>query len=189
MKTVITAPGLLPRGFTLLELMVTLTVVAILGVIAVPNFHTFVLNERRDSIVDALTASLQYARNQALNLNEKTTLCAGQPGISCTGGAWSSGWEVVQVPAGASTVLLAAHVIQVASTAPTIRAVNSSTGMTFTGNGLVTFNPTTVTDEFIQVCDSRGAPYARAVEVNSAGYIQSSSQVGLTPSNVAIVCP
>jgi type IV fimbrial biogenesis protein FimT len=177
------------RGFTLLELMVTLTVVAILGIIAVPNFHTFMLNQRRDSVVDALTASLQYARNQALNLNEKTTLCAGQPGISCTGGAWSSGWEVVQLPAGATTVALTSHVIQVASTAPTIRAVNTSIGMTFAGNGLVTFNPTTVTDEFIQVCDSRGSAYARAVEVNNAGYIQSSSKVGFTPSNVAITCP
>jgi type IV fimbrial biogenesis protein FimT len=189
MRTIIGAPRMLPRGFTLLELMVTLTVVAILGIIAVPNFHTFMLNERRDSVVDALTASLQYARNQALNLNEKTTLCAGQPGISCTGGAWSNGWQVVQVPAGATTVALTSHVIQVASTAPTIRAVNTSTAMTFGGNGLVTFNPTTVTDEFIQVCDSRGSTYARAVEVNSAGYIQSSSKVGFTPSNVAITCP
>jgi type IV fimbrial biogenesis protein FimT len=189
MKTLMLPHRAAARGFTLLELMVTLTVVAILGVIAIPNFRTFMLNERRDSLVDSLTASLQYARNQALNLNEKTTLCAGQPGNSCTGGAWTGGWEVVQAPAGATSVVLNSHVIQVASTAPTVRALASSTAFAFAGNGLVTFTPAANTTDTIQICDARGSAFARAVEINSAGYIQSSSQVGFAPNNTALICP
>ena len=178
-------------GFTLLELMVTLTVVAILGIIAVPSFHAFMLNERRDSVVDALVASLQYSRNQALNMDQPTTLCAGVSGVPCPGGAWTGGWEVVQQPASSSTAtLLTTHVLQAVSTVPAVRAINGSTGFTFAGNGLVTFTPTLAGgDEIIQVCDARGTAYARAVEINRAGYIQSSSTLGQTPGGVALACP
>lgn len=177
-------------GFTLVELMVTLAIVAILGSFAAPSFRAFVLNQRRDAVVDALTAALQYSRNQALNLNEKTTLCAGQPGNSCNGGAWVNGWEVVQAPASATSVVLASHPLNVTSTAPSVNTVNGSTGFTFSGNGLVGFTPAlTAGDEIVKVCDSRGAAYARAVEVNGAGYIQSSSTLGRSPNGAAISCP
>jgi len=172
-------------GFTLLELMITLTVAAILTAIAVPSFRSFVLNVRRDSIVDSLVASLQYGRNQALNLDQNTSVCAGTTGTSCTGGLWASGWMVVTAPANASSVRLATHTLS--ATAPALRAVNGNIAFTFNGKGLVSnlSNPETMV-----VCDSRGASYARAVEINTAGYIQSSSQPGLAPDGTTpLTCP
>ncbi|HEV7123779.1 MAG TPA: GspH/FimT family pseudopilin [Rhodanobacter sp.] len=177
-------------GFTLLELMVTLAVVGILGVVAIPNFRSFMLNQRRDTLVDALVASLHYARNQALNLDQSTTLCAGTPGVSCSGGSWASGWEVVQAPPSASAVLLTTHVLQSTSSVPALTAVHASTGFRFTGNGLVTFLPTLAGGvEILKICDARGSTYARAVEINGAGYVQSSSTPGFAPDGSTLTCP
>ncbi|MHB1273187.1 MAG: GspH/FimT family pseudopilin [Rhodanobacter sp.] len=178
------------RGFSLIELMVTLAVAAILASIAIPSFRTYVLNVRRDSVVDGLVASLHYARNQALNLDQNTTLCAGNPGISCLGGAWADGWEVVTVPASSATVVLTTHVLQATSTVPALRALNGSTGFTFSGNGLVPSITGVSGNEIMVVCDSRGASMARAVEINRAGYIQSSPRPGVQPNgSTALTCP
>ncbi len=178
------------HGFTLVELMVTLVVAVVLAVIAIPSYHTMTLNARRDSVVDALVASLHYARNQALNQDQNTTVCAGTPGPTCAGGSWTTGWEVVQAPPASTSVVLTSHVLQAASTAPALTAVQGSVGFQFSGNGLVTFLPTLSSGtELMKICDSRGAAAARAVEISRAGYIQSSSKPGTAPDGTALSCP
>jgi type IV fimbrial biogenesis protein FimT len=186
-------------GFTVVELMVSLSVAAILTVIALPNLRTFVLNSRRDSLVDGLVASLHYARTQAIDMDQATYLCAGVGGVSgtappalpCVSGVWSSGWEVVTVPATSTSTqkLLATHSLSTASTTPGITAVNGNVYFKFSGNGTVTI-PSGSSNELIVFCDSRGASYARAVEINTVGYIQSSSQTGEAPNGTtALTCP
>jgi Tfp pilus assembly protein FimT len=167
--------------------MVTLAVAAIVAMVAAPSFRTYISNTRRDSVVDGLVASLHYARNQALNLDQTTTLCAGTPGTSCTGGSWADGWEVVTLPASSTTVVLATHAMQSSSTAPALRATGQA--FAFNGVGLVTGMGATGS-ELLVVCDARGASMARAVEINRAGYIQSSLKPGLTPDGTtALTCP
>lgn len=171
--------------------MITLTVIGILAVIAIPNFRTFMLNQRRDTVVDSLVASLHYARNQALNLDQPTTLCAGTPGITCTGGTWAAGWEVIQAQPTGPSLLLTTHVLQASATTPALVAVHGTTSFQFTGNGLATFSPAIAGggSELLKVCDVRGAAFARAVEVNPAGYIQSSAVPGVAPDGSALACP
>jgi type IV fimbrial biogenesis protein FimT len=80
-------------GFTLVELMMAITVVAILLVIAVPSFRDAALGSRLSAVANNLLASVQLARSEAIKRNQTVTLCASANGTSCAGsGDWEQGW-------------------------------------------------------------------------------------------------
>jgi type IV fimbrial biogenesis protein FimT len=63
------------KGFTLLELMVTLIVAAVLVVGVVPNLSSFVKRNRAASTANDLLAAIQYARSEALTRGTSVYLC------------------------------------------------------------------------------------------------------------------
>ena len=83
-------------GFTLVEMMITITVLAILLVVAVPAFDGIRLSTRLSSYATALMASSQLARTEAIKRNTPVTLCVSSNGTSCAGsGGWELGWIVL----------------------------------------------------------------------------------------------
>lgn len=89
-------------GFTLLELLVTLAVAAVLMSVAVPAFSQFVTSTRASTQANALLAGLQRARSQAVNMPSLVTICPSADGIACQGNAWNRGWIVKTAGAGAN---------------------------------------------------------------------------------------
>ena len=91
------------RGFTLIELMMTLTVAAIMMAIAIPSMRTFLQNQRIASTASTLMFALSYARSEAVKENNPTTLgvggievCPSLNGATCdNAGNWSDGWVVL----------------------------------------------------------------------------------------------
>ena len=80
-------------GFTLVELMMAITVAAILLVIAVPSFRDAALGSRLSAVANNLLASVQLARSEAIKRNQTVTLCASINGSTCAGsGDWEQGW-------------------------------------------------------------------------------------------------
>lgn len=91
-------------GFTLVELMVTLAVLAILTAFALPSFRDTIRRNHVSSASNALLADLTYARAEAIDRGQVVTLCPSTTGSSCaTGSAWGSGWLVYTYPAGAAS--------------------------------------------------------------------------------------
>ncbi len=79
------------EGFTLIELMVTLAVAAIMLTIAVPSFQEFIGSNRLTSEANGFLTSLNLARSEAIKGNVRVTLCVSSNGTSC---AASGGWEL-----------------------------------------------------------------------------------------------
>ena len=87
--------GQFNRGFTLIELMVTMAVAAILVAIAVPNYRTFMLNSQMSAQSNDFLSALQLARSEAVKRGTLVSVCKSANSATCTiAGTWALGWLV-----------------------------------------------------------------------------------------------
>ncbi|MEW5833987.1 MAG: GspH/FimT family pseudopilin [Pseudomonadota bacterium] len=70
------------RGFTLVELMITLAVAAVLLVIAVPSFRSIMLSSRLDTTANDLIAALNTARMEAIKANASAQFCSNSATVN-----------------------------------------------------------------------------------------------------------
>ncbi|WP_026279882.1 GspH/FimT family pseudopilin [Thioalkalivibrio sp. ALJ16] len=88
------------RGFTLVELMVTLLVASILLGIGVPAFGSLVEQTRLTTSTNQFLTTLHMARSEAIRRGHLVTLCTSNDGNTCTSGAdWDAGWILYANPA------------------------------------------------------------------------------------------
>ena len=94
------------KGFTLLELMVTLAVSAILMFVAVPSFVSFIRNSQMTTQANAFFTDLSVTKSEAVKRNARVSICASANGTSCSGSTnWTTGWIVFTDASGTSGVL------------------------------------------------------------------------------------
>lgn len=169
------------KAFTLVELLVTLLVLCIIIVLALPALRTLLLNNRLTSNANLLVNALNYARGTALNQSMTVMVCPFNAANSTSCGAnWSSGWIVVSLPSSGTNTLLQSQ--QTTSNDPVLSANVSS--ILFDSHGLTT------TQGNFTLCDTRGASFAQSVEVMSTGFVQSSVTPGQAVwNNGALACP
>lgn len=87
------------RGMTLLELLVTLSVSAILITVAAPSFQDMVRRTRVASETNEVLVALTLARSEALKRGARVSVCASADPEAATPSCsdstdWSSGWIV-----------------------------------------------------------------------------------------------
>ncbi len=94
-----------PGGFTLVELMVTLFVAAVLMAIAIPSFRHIISSTGAGAASNELLAALRYARTEAVTRGSQVAVNAS------TSGEWEDGWSVVAVAtsAGGTDTVLRRH--------------------------------------------------------------------------------
>jgi len=80
-------------GFTLIELMVAIAIVAILAAIAFPSFKSTLQSNHVSTAANDLMASFSLARSEAIRSNRGGGICPSKDGAAC-GGAWNDGWLV-----------------------------------------------------------------------------------------------
>lgn len=84
------------RGFTLIELMITILIAAILLVLGVPSFAYVTANIRMSNDIDALRGDIQFARTEAIKEGGAVTICASDSTYkNCSlSSNWATGWIV-----------------------------------------------------------------------------------------------
>lgn len=73
------------QGLTLLELLITLTIMAILFAVGLPSFSRQIHNSRLAANTEELRSAIQLARATAVSRNQRVTLR--------NLGSWESGWQ------------------------------------------------------------------------------------------------
>jgi len=82
-------PGARPAaGFTLIELMVTISLIVVIMALAAPSFTAFQRNAQLTSSANTLLSSLTAARAEAMKRGRNVTVAP------VTGSNWNSGWIV-----------------------------------------------------------------------------------------------
>lgn len=80
-------------GFSIVELAVTVAIVAIVAAVAFPNFQTVLRTNRVASSSNELASSLSLARIEAMRSPGGAGLCASSDGSAC-GTDWNAGWMI-----------------------------------------------------------------------------------------------
>ncbi len=133
------------RGFTLIELMIVLALIAVMAGIGVPGFQVMLQNSRLTSTTNSLLSALQYARSEAVTQRSAVTVSP------LDGADWASGALIMK---GAS---------KLRETPP------AGTGVTVTGSAAsIIYQPngSTAAATF-DIEDSR--PSTRTIRINGIG--------------------
>jgi type IV fimbrial biogenesis protein FimT len=127
------------RGFTLVELMVVITIATILFSMGVPSYRYVTNANRMSAEVNALLGDMQYARAEAIKEGQTVTVCASADGATCSNSiTWEKGWMVFSDPLGNATWQTGDPILRVQqgfSASDTFRADNNVAAVTFNREG------------------------------------------------------
>lgn len=159
-------------GFTLLEMMVVIAVLAIVMSIAVPSFQGVARNSRTSSVANELLSALILARSEAVRRGKTVMVCRSDTSAvppSCNGTSWTDGWLVfVGTGAGSGDEAVANHIKvgQIKSAGIQIDAPADETG--FSANGASTAAGTFTISP---ACVSGDGNKNRILEISPAGRV------------------
>ncbi|MFK8016304.1 MAG: GspH/FimT family pseudopilin [Gammaproteobacteria bacterium] len=172
------------RGVTVLELLVTLGIAALLTGYAVPAFTRLVASNRQVATVNQLLGAVQMARTLAIARHQEFVLCPDNGQNRCATGTdeWTDGYLIfVNEPAG--------RPYQVDSDSDLVAARALPEGVTVWANrSAYVFRPLAVrsSNGTFRVCDPTGRIAPRAVVVSVTGRPRISSKL---PDGTPIPCP
>ena len=179
-------------GFTLIELMVGVAVLAIALGAGVPSMSEFIKNSRLSAQTNDLLASLHLARTEAIKGNARVTLCKSADAANCSAAAgtgWEMGWIVFadanndgDLDAGEG---LDSHGAAATNVSIRPRAADTIGGLFYyTSRGVVRDAADVALNGVFRICDERGLDHARGLVLSPTGRVEftkSTTVIGTCP--------
>lgn len=163
-------------GFTLVELIITLSVAAVLVSLAVPGLRAMIQNNRALADITALQADINLARSEAIKRGSRVSICrtnAPNAANPCgQGTSWADGWIVFDDEDGTvGQPDNAADILKLRT------QIDLEAGSTFIGNQtLFAYLPSgrlNGASGTVRRCDDRGFTSGRKVVVATSGRVRS----------------
>lgn len=124
------------RGFSLIELMIAIGIVAITAVIAVPSFIGTTNRYKAMSEVSGFAGDLGFARSEAIKQGSSVTICVSSDGVTClAANNWEQGWIMFSDPNANKTVGTIIRRQKSFTTSDTFIADNSASSITYSRDG------------------------------------------------------
>ena len=157
------------KGLTLLEMMITLSIIAIVMTVVAPNVQSILIKNKIVAEINELSAVVQFARNTAIDEQTTSVVCPSVNFTECT-----NNWDdpkIVFIDENGNLQRDADEEILVATSQ--LFSVNNLTGP----NGPISFNDTgaAITASTLQLChNSNAEEYARAITISLQGRVKMS---------------
>lgn len=157
------------KGFSLVELLVTVAIASIFLALAIPSFHTIRQNNQAVTISNYLSGGLSYARSEAIKRGTTVSLCGAADNAQTSCGAsndWSNGWIVFSDLDGDGVIDIGDEILK-ASPIPSLGATITAPGdfVTFSPNGFVASG----SGDFSLQAQGCYGENARTVTISNAG--------------------
>jgi len=149
-------------GFTLVELMITLFIAAILITVAVPSFTATIQNNRVTTQINEFVSTLNLARTEAIKRGARVTVCKSADASNCdtSSTGWEQGWIVFidtdadETRDSGETILLTSEGLSVGSTLRGASGADVNNFVSYRASGKTTF-PISGGEVALILCDPR----------------------------------
>lgn len=159
------------RGFSIIELIVTVGILGILLTAAAPSMRDMILNNRMTGVANDIMSDLAVARSEAAKRGQRIVICKNTVGAKVdtecdTSTAWSAGWLLYADPNNNTALDVGETVVRVRQALPAEITV-TPTGI---ANTIIVRPVGTMTPlGNFKLCDQRTGNYGRTITVSASG--------------------
>lgn len=161
--------NLMAPAYTLIEVLVTVAVMAVTLTIGVPSFRQLIQNNQMTSHVNELAADINFARSEALKRGAPVSICKRNAVASAcdTSAAWMAGWIIFADADSDGVIDTGDEILRIHDSLSGLQELNFTLNkITFDGSAFSTDAGT------FTFCDDRGPTKAKGLVLSNPGRLR-----------------